>query len=237
MSTIVFKWRDELIRINPVDIIYFRADGNYSIMVLASRKEQLLTMNLSKVMISLETQLGVQSDLFERVGRELIIRKVCIFCIQILKKQLVLTVPGSDTYFELQASKEALRKLKENQEKKYSGSYKLQLRELQTRKIYPLITGNNFFGRHSKLSECKNQIDNGDTQMSRQHFNLIVCFEPVGSVYELYVADTNSSNGTFLNNKPVAVNQPQQLYVGDIIRAGKTEFVPEILDIEKTEII
>lgn len=237
MNTIVFKWRDEFIRVNPMDIVYFRADGNYSTMTLASRKVQLLTMNLSKVMVTLETQLTVQSELFERVGRDLIIRKECVFSIQILKKQLILTVPGSDIYFELNASKEALKKLKENQIKKYSNINNLQIRELQTRKAYPLIVGNNLFGRQSKSSVCKNQIDNGDNLMSRKHFNLIVYFDTVKSVYELFITDTNSANGIFLNNKQVTANQSQQLYLGDIIRAGKTEFVTEYLDVEKTEII
>lgn len=237
MNTIVFKWRDEFIRVNPMDIVYFRADGNYSTMTLASRKEQLLTMNLSKVMVTLETQLGIQSGLFERVGRDLIIRKACIFSIQTLKKQLVLTIPGSDTYFELQVSKEALRKLKKNQDKQYSNKTKFQLRELQTRKNYPLMTGNNTFGRQSKISECVYQVDNGDNQMSRHHFNVSVCFEADDDSYKLYITDMNSSNGTFINNKQVTANQPQQLYLGDIIRAGKTEFVTEYLDIEKTEII
>jgi len=58
MDNLIFKWRDELIQVNPDDIVYFQADGNYSVMMLASRKEQLLSMNLSKVQLTLEEQLG-----------------------------------------------------------------------------------------------------------------------------------------------------------------------------------
>ncbi|MDP4107418.1 MAG: LytTR family DNA-binding domain-containing protein [Bacillota bacterium] len=101
---------------NSDDIVYFQADGNYSIMLLASRKEQLLTMNLSKVQLTLEEQLGSQSALFERVGREFIIRKAFIFSIQTLKQKLILAVPNSEKFFELQVSKEALKKLKVGQE-------------------------------------------------------------------------------------------------------------------------
>jgi hypothetical protein len=237
MNTIIFKWRDEFVRVNPFDIIYFRADGNYTIMTLTSQKERLLTMNLSKVFEILETQLGVHSNLFERVGRGLIIRKEYIFEIQILKKQLTLVVPENDIYFELQASKEALKKLKKNQEKKYKNNSKVQLRELQTRKTYSLIEGNNFFGRQSKQSKCNNQIDNGDNQMSRLHFNIIVHFEPEGGDFNLYISDLSSANGTFLNNNLIVGSKLQQLCFGDIIRAGKTEFVVECFDIEKTEAV
>ncbi|MDP4239438.1 MAG: LytTR family DNA-binding domain-containing protein [Bacteroidota bacterium] len=116
MDCLIFKWRDELIQVNSDDIVYFQADGNYSIMLLASRKEQLLTMNLSKVQLTLEEQLGSQSALFERVGREFIIRKAFIFSIQTLKQKLILAVPNSEKFFELQVSKEALKKLKVGQE-------------------------------------------------------------------------------------------------------------------------
>jgi len=51
MNNLIFKWRDELIQVNIDDIVYFQADGNYSIMMLTSRKEQLLTINLSKVQL------------------------------------------------------------------------------------------------------------------------------------------------------------------------------------------
>src|ERR1035437_3672138 len=116
MDILIFKWRDELIQVNPDELVYFQADGNYSIMMLASRKEQLLTMNLMKVQLTLEEQLGSQSALFERVGRDLIIRKAFIFSIQTLRKKLILAVPNSEKFFELQVSKEALKKLKENHE-------------------------------------------------------------------------------------------------------------------------
>ena len=100
MNNLIFKSRDELIQVNPDDIVYFQADGNYSIMVLTSRKEQLLTMNLSKVQLMLDEQLGTQSALFERIGRDLIIRKAYLFSIQVLRKKLILAVPNSEKYFD-----------------------------------------------------------------------------------------------------------------------------------------
>ncbi len=93
MKTLIFNWRDELIRIKPEEIVYFEADGNYSKMMLVSKKQQFLSMNLSKVMAKLQEHLGRKSEIFERVGRDLIIRKACLYSIHILQKQLVLTVP------------------------------------------------------------------------------------------------------------------------------------------------
>ena len=88
MNNLLFKTHDEIIQINPEDIVYFQADGNYSLMVLTSRKVQLLTINLSRVHLTLDKQLGSQSELFERVGRDLIIRKTFIYLIQTLRKKI-----------------------------------------------------------------------------------------------------------------------------------------------------
>ena len=238
MDILIFKWRDELIQVNPDDIVYFQADGNYSVMMLASRKEQLLSMNLSKVQLILDEQLGVKSSLFERVGRDLIIRKAYLFSIQTLRKKLILAVPDSEKYFELQVSKEALKKLKVGQETKpIIRTTQAQLRDLQTRKIYPLKTGMNRFGRKSNPTECEHPIDNGDNKISRLHFNIVVYEQVPDGKYEFYVTDLNSSNGTFHNEEQISSDNPKPISIGAKIRAGKTEFVLEYTDMDKTEII
>ena len=238
MDTLIFKWRDELIQVNPEDIVYFQADGNYSVMMLVSRKEQLLSMNLSKVQLLLEEQLGNQSILFERVGRDLIIRKAFIFSIQTLRKKLILSVPNSDKFFELEVSKEALKKLKETQQEKPKRILnEVQLRDLQTRKIYPLQIGHNRFGRKSNPTECEHPVDNGDNKISRLHFNIVVYEQVPDGKYEFYVADLNSSNGTFHNEERISSDNPKPISIGAKIRAGNTEFVLEYADMDKTEII
>ena len=238
MNLLVFKWRDELIQVNSDDIVYFQADGNYSKMMLAFRKEQLLSMNLSKVQFILEEQLGFQSILFERIGRDLIIRKACLFSIQVLKRRLILAVPNSEKFFELQVSKEALRKLKESQERKpIIISIQAQLRDLQTRKIYPLKIGQNRFGRKSTESECEYLIDNGDNQISRRHFTIKVLLNSDLNQKEYYLIDSLSANGTYLNNERVQKDISILLHFGSKIRAGKTEFVLENTDSFRTEII
>lgn len=37
----------------------------------------------------------------------------------------------------------------------------------------------------------------------------------------LYVQDLNSSNGTFINERPISPNEPHRLYHGDVLRLGK----------------
>ena len=235
MYVLIFTWRDELIKVNLNDIVYFQADGNYSNMVLASQKEQLLTINLSRVQLTLEEQLGKHSALFERIGRDLIIRKSYLFSIQTLKKRLILAVPGSEKFFELHISKDALRKLKESQEVKPNViSCEAQLRDLQTRKIYPLVMGENRFGR--KSTESKHPIDNGDNQISRKHFNIDVQYKADTRKYEYYLIDLQSANGTWLDNKLLTKGDPNPLDFGSKIRAGKTELIFEKTDTDRTEI-
>jgi len=237
MDNLIFKWRDELIQVNPKDIVYFQADGNYSVMMLASRKEQLLTMNLSKVQLTLDEQLGSQSDIFERVGRDLIIRKDFIYTIQTLRKKLILSVPNSDKFFELEVSKEALKQLKVTQEEKQKRILnEVQLRDLQTRKIYLLKIGNNRFGRKSNSTECEHPIDNGDSKISRLHFNVIVTQPLPEVISEFYVQDLNSANSTFHNENIVSSENPEPISIGAKIKAGNTEFILEFADLDKTEI-
>ena len=237
MDILIFKWRDELIKVNLNDIVYFLADGNYSKMVLVSQKEQLLTLNLSKVQLALQEQLGKQSNLFERVGRDLIIRKTNLFSIHTLKQKLILVVPGSEKFFELHVSKEALKKLKESQEfKTNENSCEAQLRELQTRKIFPLKNGLNRFGRKSNNAESENPIDNGDNLISRLHFSVEVVFDIDTISTNYFLIDSGSANGTFLNNEHIKKDIPTLLHFGSKIIAGKTEFIFEQTDTDRTEI-
>ena len=238
MNTLIFKWRDELIQVNPDDIVYFQADGNYCTMMLASRKEQLLTMNMTRVQSVLEEQLGSQSALFERTGRDLIIRKATIFSIQVLRQKLILAVPNSEKYFELHVSKDALKKLKASQEiKAIKVSTVARLRDLQTRQIYPLNAGTNRFGRKSTVNDIEQSIDNGDNQISRQHFTVEVLFNSETRRYQYYLTDKQSANGTYLNNELIQKDSSILIQFGSKIRAGKTELVLENTDIDRTEIV
>jgi len=195
-------------------------------------------MNLSRVQFVLEEQLGTQSKLFERIGRDLIIRKAIIFSIQILRQKLILAAPNSEKYFEVHVSKDALKKLKVSQETKaIIVTNTAQLRDLNTRKIYSLNIGINRFGRRSTIFEIEHYIDNGDHQISRQHFTVEVIFNNDKRSYEYYLKDYHSSNGTYLDNNRILKDISMLLQFGSKIRAGKTEFVLENNDFDKTQII
>jgi len=238
MNNLIFKSRDELIQVNLDDIVYFKADGNYSIMVLTSRKEQLLTMNLSKVYLTLDEQIGSQSALFEPVGRALIIQKAFIFSIQVLRKKLVLVAPNSDKYFELSVSKEALKTLKKTQQiQPIKVPIEAQLRELQTRKIYPLMLGQNRLGRKSNTTECELAIDNGDSKISRQQCSIDVMMDVETGNYAYLLTDLNSANGTYLNDERIPAQTDKTLLFGAVIRTGNTEFMLEKVDLDKTEML
>jgi DNA-binding LytR/AlgR family response regulator len=148
MHTLVFNGRDEMIKITANEIVFIVADGNYSRARLTTGKDQLLSINLSNVYALLENQLGSWSDQFVRVGRDLIIQNCCIYSIHTLKKRLILKVHETGKYYELEVSKEALKKLKTKQELDLQNrTTNIQLKDNKTQEVYPLQTGNNFFGR------------------------------------------------------------------------------------------
>ena len=103
---------NELVRI-PIDkIIYILSDGDYSTLVQTDKKEKMFTVNLGSFETLIESQLKNKSDTFIRIGRSLIINKNYIYCINPNKQQLILSDRHFQHYFELTASKEALKQLK-----------------------------------------------------------------------------------------------------------------------------
>ncbi len=236
MNTLKFKGRDELIRVNPNDVVCFRADGNYSTMVLCSRQEQLLSMNLSKLQSTLDEQLGYDSAVFERIGRDLILRKSYIFAIHILQQKITLIAPNGNKFVE-EVSRDAIKKLKERQESDTSKVLTLaQLREIATGKIYRLNIGHNRFGRKANTNQCENSIDNGDSRISRNHFSIQVQFNEVGEM-NYTLTDSNSANGTYINDTLIEKEKLVYLKFGCKVKAGNTEFIFEKTDMDKTEII
>ncbi|MBK6344993.1 MAG: FHA domain-containing protein [Bacteroidales bacterium] len=54
--------------------------------------------------------------------------------------------------------------------------------------------------------------------------------------YKYFLNDSGSANGTFLNNELIQKNIPTLLHFGSKLRAGKTEFLLEKIDMDRTEI-
>ncbi len=236
MKTLKFKGRDELIQVNPDEVVCFRADGNYSTMVLCSRQEQLLSMNLSKLQSTLDEQLGFDSAVFERIGRDLILRKSYIFSLQVLQQKITLITPNGNKFIE-EVSRDAIKKLKERQETDTTRvKQEVQLRDLLTGKIYLLKTGLNRFGRKSSSTKVEHPIENGDTKISRNHFCIEMHFNAEERRNEYHFSDSQSANGTFLDGKLIDKESSVLICLGTKIKVGNTEFIFEKIDTDKTEI-
>lgn len=110
---ITFKTANESVRVKPADIVYFSSDGNYTTMVLCNKTEHLFLMNLRTVLEEIVKQLKLDSSTFIRIGKSLIINREYIYIINISKQRLSMLERLHFNVFELNASKEALKELKQ----------------------------------------------------------------------------------------------------------------------------
>lgn len=115
--------RDELLRLDVSQIVYFEADGNYTNIVLANRLRGVVCMNLSNMQQMLTSQLKHKASGFARVGKRYIVNLNYIYSIQILKQCLVLS--DQHTFaFSLNISKDALKNLRDIMLQNYTKSSK-----------------------------------------------------------------------------------------------------------------
>jgi DNA-binding LytR/AlgR family response regulator len=84
---------------------------------LCDKTECVFSINLSHVQQLIEEQLGYESAIFIRIGKQLIVNRSYIFKINPAKQQLIMLNNEQKQAFVLQASKEALKKLKDLIEK------------------------------------------------------------------------------------------------------------------------
>lgn len=104
--------RDELYKIDISKIVYFEAVGNCTNIVFCNKMKGNVCMNLARMQILLSQNLKDSSSRFVRIGKRFIINLDYVYLISVLKKQLVLS-DGNVFAFQLNISKEALKKLKE----------------------------------------------------------------------------------------------------------------------------
>ena len=112
-KAIIISNANELVRVRPERVVYIESDGNYSKMVLHDKTEYLFTMNLAHCQQLIEQQLGRDAAMFVRIGRQLIVNRSYIYKVNVNKQKLVMSDLALNHAFTLQASKEALRQLKE----------------------------------------------------------------------------------------------------------------------------
>lgn len=104
--------RDELYKIDISKIVYFEADGNYTYIVLCNKVKGTVCMSLSQMQLLLSKNLKESASRFARIGKRFIVNLDYVYQISILKQKLVLS-DGNVFAFQLNISKEALKKLKE----------------------------------------------------------------------------------------------------------------------------
>lgn len=112
LGYLVLTNSNDLVRVSPDRIVYISSDGNYSTMVLVNEDEHLFTFNLGTFEKVIEQQLGIEAQMFIRLGKSLIINARYIYYVNVSKQQIILSDSGFPHKFTLSASKEALRALK-----------------------------------------------------------------------------------------------------------------------------
>ena len=101
----------ELVRVATDEIVYVRADGNYSDLVLTNGKSRKMTFQLH---FFDEVFQRLHDNLFVRVGRSLIVNKRYIYVINLTEQTL--TFSGQQINGDIKpvnVSREALKQLKE----------------------------------------------------------------------------------------------------------------------------
>ena len=78
----------ELVRVATDEIVYVRADGNYSDLVLTNGKSRKMTFQLHFFEDSFQQ---LHNNMFVRVGRSLIVNKRYIYVINLTEQQLILS--------------------------------------------------------------------------------------------------------------------------------------------------
>ena len=112
----------ELVRVATDEIVYVRADGNYSDLVLTNGQRRKMTFQLH---FFDEVFQQLQNNMFVRVGRSLIVNKRYIYVINLTEQQLILSggdlkepivfygQSKADNPQNISLAREGLRQLKE----------------------------------------------------------------------------------------------------------------------------
>lgn len=104
--------RDEFLRIDIANIVYFEADGNYTNIVSVNRLKGVVCTNLAQMQKYLSEKLREEASIFARVGKKYIINLRYVYSINTLRQQVVLS-DGATFSYQLSIGKEALKELKQ----------------------------------------------------------------------------------------------------------------------------
>ena len=108
----------EMVRVQTDDIAFVHADGNYSDLYLINGKHHKMTFKLH----FFEDSFGqLRENMFVRVGRSLIVNKNYIYIINLTDQYLTLCNAKMAADVRLNASRDALKDLKELMETEEGG--------------------------------------------------------------------------------------------------------------------
>lgn len=113
---LIISTSNDLVRIAPDRIVYISSDGNYSTLIHADGDIRMLSFQLGQIEKMIASQLGVEGNIFIRIGKSLIINRSYIYYINVPKQKLVLSDVETVNH-TVTASREALKQLKEFLEK------------------------------------------------------------------------------------------------------------------------
>jgi DNA-binding LytR/AlgR family response regulator len=111
----------ELVRVATNEIVYVRADGNYSDLMLTNGKKRKMTFQLH---FFDEVFQLLRNNVFVRVGRSLIVNKRYIHVVNLTDQMLVFggqSITGEIA--PVQVSRDSLKKLKELLEEEKGDNY------------------------------------------------------------------------------------------------------------------
>jgi len=109
---IFFNSRDSLLRLQADRIVYFEADGNYTVIMTKNKLKMHVGISLSRMEDVLSEQLREKAAIFMRIGKRFIINREFVFNIDCAHQQLILSDMESFA-FSLPVSKDALKKTKD----------------------------------------------------------------------------------------------------------------------------
>lgn len=122
----VFTNRDIFLRIPLNNIVYFEAEGNFSVVTTINKLKQSIYANLGQVENILKEYISNhdnEDDIFIRIGRSLIVNRNYIYMINTIKKEVTMSDCKSFV-FKFNCSKDSLKKLREQLgDKSYDSDY------------------------------------------------------------------------------------------------------------------
>lgn len=114
MSLIIFKTRDDLVKIDLDKMVYAEADGNYLYIYMQNGLRVMVTMSLIQFEKLIESMVtDANRGMYIRIGRKYIVDRRYIVQISLPKQLLILSNMATDKPVSLSVPKDALKLLKQ----------------------------------------------------------------------------------------------------------------------------